>query len=289
MPGPPDRYAVLGQPVAHSQSPFIHAMFAQQTRQHLVYDRVPCPPDGFEACVRAFANTPGPHGERARGCNVTIPFKFEVPRLAQRVSPRAQLARAANVLGFDDSLWWADNTDGVGLINDLEGNAAFALAGRRVLLVGAGGAAAGVLGPLIERAPAQLVVVNRTAERARALVDRHRPLAAKHGVELRSGGLDESGREFDLVINSSASSVQGVPPPVAATVLGTGALAVDLMYGAPAQAFLDWARGHGALARDGLGMLVEQAAEAFALWRGVRPDTAPVLAALRLHLAGAAR
>lgn len=287
--GPQDRYAVLGHPVAHSQSPFIHAMFAQQTRQHLLYDRVPCPPDGFEACVRTFAATPGPHGERARGCNVTIPFKFEAPRLAQQVSPRAQLAQAANVLGFDDTGWWADNTDGVGLVNDLERNAAFALAGRRVLLIGAGGAAAGVLGPLIAREPARLVVVNRTAERARSLVDRHRRLAAEHGVELLSGGLDESGRNFDLVINGSASSVQGAPPPVAANVLGTGALAVDLMYGAQAQAFLDWARGHGAQARDGLGMLVEQAAEAFALWRGVRPDTAPVLSALRAHLAATTR
>jgi len=288
-PGPPDRYAVLGNPVAHSQSPFIHAMFAQQTRQHLVYHRVPCPPDGFEACVRAFAAIPGPDGERARGCNVTIPFKFDVPRLAQRVSPRAQLAQAANVLGFDDAEWWADNTDGVGLINDLQVNAEFALAGRHVLLIGAGGAAAGVLGPLIERGPVRLVVVNRTAERARSLVDRHRRLAAEHGVVLQGGGLDESGRDFDLVINGSASSVQGAPPPVAATVLGTGALAIDLMYGAPAQAFLDWARRHGAQARDGLGMLVEQAAEAFALWRGVRPATAPVLAALRAHLSASAR
>lgn len=286
---PPDRYAVLGQPVAHSQSPFIHAMFAQQTRQHLVYDRVPCPLDGFEACVRAFASSPGPRGERARGCNVTIPFKFEAPRLAQRVSARARLAQAANVLGFDDAQWWADNTDGVGLINDLEGNAGLRLAGRRVLLVGAGGAAAGVLGPLIERGPARLVVVNRTAERAQALAERHRALAAEHGVELLGGGLDDSGRAFDLVINGSASSVQGAPPPVAPTVLAPGALAIDLMYGPPAQGFLDWARGHGAQARDGLGMLVEQAAEAFALWRGVRPDTAPVLAALRAHLASSSR
>lgn len=284
---PPDRYAVLGHPVAHSQSPFIHAMFAEQTRQHLVYDRVPCPPDGFEACVRAFATMPGPHGERARGCNVTIPFKFEAPRLAQRVSARAQLAQAANVLGFDDTLWWADNTDGVGLINDLEGNAGFTLAGRHVLLIGAGGAAAGVLGPLLERSPVRLVVVNRTAERARVLVDRHGPLAAERGVDLQCGALDDSGRDFDLVINGSASSVQAAPPPVAASVLRPGALAIDLMYGAPAQGFLDWARGHGAQARDGLGMLVEQAAEAFSLWRGVRPDTAPVLAALRAHLATA--
>ena len=286
---PPDRYAVLGHPVAHSQSPFIHTMFAQQTRQHLVYDRAPCPPDGFEACVRAFVATPGPHGERTRGCNVTIPFKFEAARLAQRVSPRAQLAQAANVLGFDDTLWWADNTDGVGLVNDLERNAGVTLADSEVLLIGAGGAAAGVLGPLLERAPARLTVVNRTADRAQALVDRHRALAVEHGVDLHGGGLGDSGHGFDLVLNASASSVQGAPSPVAAKVLRPGALAVDLMYGAAAQAFLDWAGEHGARARDGLGMLVEQAAEAFALWRGVRPDTAPVLAALRAHLATQAR
>jgi shikimate dehydrogenase len=285
---PPDRYAVLGHPVAHSQSPFIHAMFARQTQQHLLYERVPCPPDGFEACVRAFAETPGPDGSRARGCNVTLPFKFEAPRLARRVSPRAQLAQAANVLGFDEPGWWADNTDGVGLVTDIQRNATFAVAGRRVLLVGAGGAAAGVLGPLIACRPAEIVVGNRTAERAMALVARHQAMAAGAGVALRGGGLGECGAAFDLVINSSASSVHGAPPPVAASVLAPGALAIDLMYGSSARGFLDWAQAHGAVARDGLGMLVEQAAEAFTLWRGVRPDSAPVLAALREHLARAA-
>lgn len=285
---PPDRYAVLGHPVAHSQSPYIHAMFARQTGQHLVYDRVPCPPDGFEACVRAFASTPAADGGHVRGCNVTIPFKFDVPRLARRVTPRAALAQAANVLCFDSPGWLADNTDGAGLVRDLEGSAGCTLAGRRVLLIGAGGAAAGVLGPLIERGPAEIVLANRTVERARTLVERHRPLAADHRVRLAAGGLADCGRDFDVVINSSASSMQGGPIPVAGEVLREGTLAVDLMYGPAAAAFLQWAQAHGAIARDGLGMLVEQAASAFALWRGVEPQTAPVLAALRSHLAACA-
>ncbi len=283
----PDRYAVLGHPVAHSQSPFIHAMFARQTGQHLVYDRVPCPADGFEACVRAFASTPAAGGGRSRGCNVTIPFKFDAPRLARHVTARAALARAANVLCFDPPGWLADNTDGAGLVRDLEVGAGCTLTGRRILLVGAGGAAAGVLGPLIERDPAEIMLVNRTPGRAQALVDRHRQLAEDHQVRLGAGGLAGCGRAFDVVINSSASSMQGGPVPVAGEVLRDGTLAVDLMYGPAAAVFLRWAEARGATARDGLGMLVEQAASAFALWRGVEPQTAPVLAALRAHLASA--
>lgn len=288
MAMPPDRYAVLGHPVRHSQSPFIHAMFARQTDQRLVYDRIDCGPDGFEAGVQAFAAAPPPGHSRARGCNVTMPFKFQAPRLAQRISARAALAQAANVLCFDEPGWFADNTDGVGLVRDIEDNARFALAGRRILLVGAGGAAAGVLGPLLERAPAEVVVANRTVGRGRALADGHRALASAHRVLLSACGLDDCGVAFDLVINSSASSVQGAAIPVADAVLSPGALAIDLMYGSDAAPFLRWAQARGAVARDGLGMLVEQAAQAFWLWRGVRPDTAAVLAALRAHLAATA-
>ncbi len=168
----PDRYAVLGHPVAHSQSPFIHAAFARQTGEPVAYDRVDCPPDGFEAAVRAFA------AGGARGCNVTVPFKFEAPRLAARVTPRAALAEAANVLRFDVQGWTADNSDGVGLVRDLEANAGETLACRRLLVIGAGGAAAGILGPLIEARPARLVVANRTPGRAAALVALHAALAA---------------------------------------------------------------------------------------------------------------
>lgn len=274
-----DRYAVLGNPVAHSQSPFIHAAFAQQTGEAVDYGRVLCPLDGFEAAVHAFA------AEGGRGCNVTVPFKFDAPRLATRCSERAALAQAANVLRFDADGWHADNTDGVGLIHDIEVGAAQPLAGTRVLLIGAGGAAAGVLGPLLAARPAEVVVTNRTGERADALVQRHAALAAAHGVTLAALPLAAPGSRYDVIINASASSLQAAAVPVPAGVLQRGALAVDLMYGAAAEPFLAWARDGGARARDGLGMLVEQAAEAFCFWRGVRPQTAPVLQALRARLA----
>jgi shikimate dehydrogenase len=281
----PDRYAVIGHPVAHSQSPFIHAEFARETGQHLQYGRIECAPDGFAACVREFAGARAPGQGRARGCNVTLPFKFEAARLAAQVSARAALAQAANVLCFDREGWLADNTDGVGLIRDIQRNANCALDRRRVLLIGAGGAAAGVLGPLIEQRPASIVLANRTLERALALAERHQALACSHRVQLTASGLGDCGEAFDVVLNSSASSVQRAEVPVADRVLGRGSLAIDLMYGAAAAPFMRWAEAHGATARDGLGMLVEQAAEAFWLWRGVRPQTAPVLAALRQRLA----
>ncbi|MBK6472868.1 MAG: shikimate dehydrogenase [Betaproteobacteria bacterium] len=271
----PDRYAVLGNPVAHSRSPAIHAAFAQQTGQALVYERVLSPLDAFAGTVRAFAAAGG------RGCNVTVPFKFEAFALAPRRSERATLAGAANTLRFDPEGWLADNTDGVGLVRDIEHNAGVALAGRRVLLIGAGGAAAGVLGPLLAARPAQVVVANRTPAKAQALADSHAAWAATHGAVLGARGLQNPGTAFDVVLNASASSLQGEASPVAVHVLAPNALAVDLMYGAAAEPFLSWARAAGAVARDGLGMLVEQAAEAFFVWRGVRPLTAPVLQTLR--------
>ncbi len=277
-----DHYAVLGNPVAHSQSPFIHAEFARATGQAMDYTRVLCSRDGFAQAVRDFAAAGG------KGCNVTVPFKFESIPLARQVTPRARLAQAANVLRFDADGWLADNTDGVGLVRDLQGNAGFALAGARVLLIGAGGAAAGVLGPLLEAGPAQLQLLNRTPDKATALVQRHAALARARGVDLSAGGLDRADRGFDLVLNGSASSLAGAAVPVADTVLRPGTLAVDLMYGAAAAAFLRWAGARGATARDGLGMLVEQAAEAFLLWRGVRPATAEVLHRLRARLDAAA-
>ncbi len=277
-----DRYAVIGHPVAHSKSPFIHAAFAAQTGQALDYGRVECPLDGFERTVRAFA------AEGGRGCNVTVPFKFEAARLAAEVSERARRAGAANVLRFDEGGWWADNSDGIGLVRDIEAGAGVPLAGARVLLVGAGGAAAGVLGPLLEARVAELVVANRTTEKARALVESHRGWAREQGAMLSAAALDAPGVAFDIVLNASASSLQGAGSPVPRTVLREGTLALDLMYGPAAEPFLAWAREAGAVARDGLGMLVEQAAEAFAAWRGVRPQTAPVLQALRAAMAAAA-
>ena len=277
-----DRYAVVGNPVAHSRSPAIHAAFARQTGEAVDYGRILCPLDGFEAAVRGFAASGG------RGCNVTVPFKFEAPRLAAQCSPRALLAAAANTLRFDTGGWFADNTDGIGLVRDIEHNAGVPLAGRRVLLVGAGGAAAGVLGPLLAARPAEVVVANRNVDKALALVARHAAWAQAHGVRLGAAGLTAPGTGFDVLLNASASSLQGEASPVPPDVLAAGALALDLMYGAAAAPFLAWARAAGASARDGLGMLVEQAAESFFLWRGVRPHTAPVLHELRAGLGAAA-
>ena len=275
------RYAVAGNPVAHSQSPSIHAEFARQTGEAVGYERLLCPLDAFSATVRSFAAEDG-----AAGCNVTLPFKFEAFALAAQRTPRAELAGACNTLRFDAGGWTGDNTDGAGLVADIVNNAGAALHGARVLLIGAGGGAAGALGPLLAAGPAELVVANRTEARAAELVARHALAAAGAGAVLRSASLETCGRGFDVVVNASATSVAGAPVPVDGAVLGPGALALDMMYGAPAAAFIAWAGQRGATGRDGLGMLVEQAAEAFFFWRGVRPRTAEVLAMLRRQLDG---
>jgi len=274
------RYAVAGNPVAHSKSPTIHALFAQQTGQSIEYGRLLCPLDGFAGTVRAFA------AEGASGCNVTVPFKFEAFELSAIHTPRAALAGAVNAIRFDgEGGWLGDNTDGVGLVRDIENNAGVQLAGKRVLLLGAGGASTGVLGSLIAARPAVIVLANRTVEKAQAIVQRHAAYAAEHVVNLRACGLDDSGDGFEVLINGTAASLAGAGVPVPASVLAPQALAVDMMYGPAAAPFLEWAGAAGATPRDGLGMLVEQAAESFLLWRGVHPDTAPVLAALRAELA----
>jgi len=279
-PAPPrDRYAVAGHPVEHSRSPFIHARFAELTGEPVEYGRLPCPLDGFAATVRAFA------AGGARGCNVTVPFKFEAPALAAGLTPRAALAQAANTLRFDATGWRADNTDGAGLVRDITVHAGVPIAGAELLLVGAGGAAAGVLGPLLEARPRLLVVANRAVGKAEALVARHAALAARDGVELRARPLDDCGRGYGIVLNATAASLAGAGVPVAGAVLASGALALDMMYGPAAAGFLAWAREHGAAGRDGLGMLVEQAAESFLFWRGLRPPTEAVLAELRRAVA----
>ena len=273
------RYAVLGNPVAHSQSPFIHAEFARQTGQRLNYERLLCRVDGFASALREFADA------GAAGCNVTMPFKFDAFALCARRSPRAELAGACNTLRFDAQGWYGDNTDGAGLRRDIERNAGVCLRGARILLIGAGGGAAGALGALVGSGAAEVVVANRRVERGEALVGRHGTLAATTGTRLAAAGLDDCGDGFDIVVNASASSVAGAPVPVAAGVLRPGSLAYDMMYGALARPFLAWAEAAGATGRDGLGMLVEQAAEAFEFWRGVAPQTAGVLVALRARLA----
>jgi shikimate dehydrogenase len=265
--------------VEHSKSPWIHARFAQLTGQDLQYVKRLIPFDGFPQSVQAF------RAEGGKGCNVTVPFKFEAAPLATQLTPRAQLAGACNTLRFDGNEVFADNTDGVGLANDIARNAGVDLAGRDVLLIGAGGAASGVLGPLIEARPRRIVVANRTQAKAGVMLERHWALAAQHDVRLEAPELRQVSGAFDVVINATTTSMSGAAVPVAAGVLKPGALACDMMYGPAAQGFLDWARRHGAVPRDGLGMLVEQAAEAFLIFRGVRPPSAQVLAELRATLA----
>ena len=279
----PDRYFVLGNPVDHSKSPQIHARFAQLTGEQLTYQPWLVPLGGF-AVVLAQLKAGG-----GRGCNVTVPFKFEAYQAADSQSDRAQLAQAANTLVIGNGRVHADNTDGIGLVHDIEANAGVALAGRDVLLIGAGGAGAGVLGPLLAAGPRRLVLVNRTRDRADALAARHQahPWLQKvlQNTELLVQDVQGVQGNFDVIINASASSLAGSAVPVAGSVLKPGALACDLMYGPAAGGFMLWARAHGAIGRDGLGMLVEQAAESFALWRGVRPPAAQVLQELRLLLA----
>jgi shikimate dehydrogenase len=273
-----DLYAVIGNPVEHSQSPFIHEQFARQTGQVMRYERRFSPLAEFASTVRSFVEA------GARGCNVTVPFKREAWALGAHRTARSELAGTANTLRFDSDGWQADNTDGVGLVCDITRNAGVTVNGARLLLVGAGGAAAGVLGPLVEQRPAELVVVNRTAERAAGLIEVHGAVARRHGVRLTMAPIENCGVAFDVVINATSSSLHGRPVAVAADVLRAGGLALDMMYGPAAREFLAWAARHGARGRDGLGMLVEQAAEAFYFWRGVRPDSQPVLRALRERL-----
>ena len=274
-----DLYRVIGNPVSHSQSPWIHTRFAALTGQTLQYDKQRVPVDGFVSAVQQF------FAEGGRGCNVTVPFKFEAAALATQVSDRAQLAQAANTLTVQNGTVQADNTDGAGLVNDIQRNAGFDLAGRRILLIGAGGASAGVLAPLIQTQPASITVANRTVDKAHALVNRHTDLALLQKTELLAQTLQGLEGDFDVIINATTSSLSGGAVPVAASTLKPGALAYDMMYGPAAQGFMTWAREHGAQPRDGLGMLVEQAAEAFLIWRGVLPPSQQVLAELRANLA----
>jgi shikimate dehydrogenase len=275
-----DDYCVVGHPVAHSRSPWIHARFAHDTGQAVQYGRLLAPLDAFARTLHGFRAGGG------RGCNVTLPFKFEAARLATALSGRARLAGACNTLRFDGSdTVFGDNTDGAGLVGDIQLGAGVDLAGRDVLLVGAGGAAAGALGPLLEARPRRVVVANRTVDKALALRETHAAPARACGVDLSVCTLDAVPAGFDVVINSTSASLAGAGVPVPGSVLAPGALAYDMMYGASAEDFLRWAKEHGARGRDGLGMLVEQAAESFLVWRGVRPATAGVLADLRALLA----
>ena len=269
------RLAVIGNPVAHSRSPQIHARFAAACGHAVDYTRIESPFDQFVATVRAFADG------GARGCNVTVPFKGDAFAACARLTERARRAEAVNTISFDADGWLGDNTDGAGLVRDIEGNAGVALRGKRVLLLGAGGGAAGALDPLLGARPAALVIANRTSAKAQMLIERFAASAARLDVPLSVAPLESPGRDFDVLINATAASLQAAVPPLPAGTLRPGALALDMMYGAAAGPFLQWARAQGAIARDGLGMLVEQAVEAYFVWFGVRPNSFQVLTALR--------
>ncbi len=273
-----DRYAVIGNPISHSKSPLIHGMFALATAQDMAYTTILGPTDsaqGFADTVRAFRDQGG------RGLNVTAPFKLLACELADELSERAQQAGAANALKFEAGRIVADNFDGIGLVNDIQRNQGLRLGGKRVLLLGAGGAARGALLPLLEERPALLVIANRNAATAQALAQ---PLAATH--PMRGGGYTEIGSEpFDLVINATSASMQGVAPPLPASLFAPDALACELVYGKGLTPFLRLAQSAGVTRlADGVGMLVEQAAEAFAWWRGVRPATHAAIARLTVPL-----
>lgn len=270
----PDAYCVFGNPIAHSKSPAIHAAFAQQTGEAIVYERRLAPLDGFALAARGFA------AEGGKGANVTVPFKLDACALATELTPRAQAAGAVNTLRFDGDVILGDNTDGAGLVADIVRNAGVAILGKRVLLLGAGGAARGVVLPLLQEQPQELFIANRTVATAQALVAQFQE-AGQAGEGLRAGGFEQPEGQFDIVINATSASLAGDLPPVPATVFGSHTLALDMMYGAAPTVFMDFAAQHGAQVRDGLGMLVEQAAEAFYVWRGVRPDTQQLLALLR--------
>ena len=266
----PDRYVVIGNPVAHSKSPHIHAAFARQTGQDLSYERLLAPLDGFAATVRDFIEQGG------KGMSVTVPFKLEAHALADMLTERARAAGAVNSLKFVDGRMLGDNTDGAGLVSDIERNAGVSLRGKKILLLGAGGAARGAILPLLEADVASLTIANRTTAKASELANAFsaRGNILARDVEALQGG-------FDIVINATSASMDGELPPVRPDIFAPGALAYDMMYGKEPTVFMRFAAQHGVAAQDGLGMLVEQAAEAFLLWRAVRPDTAPVYAALR--------
>jgi shikimate dehydrogenase len=266
---PPDRYALVGHPVDHSRSPLIHTLFARQTHQNLTYELIDAEPKDFETAVRGFAAAGG------RGVNVTVPHKEAAFALVDETSEPANAAGAVNTISFRGGRLRGDNTDGVGLIRDLTVNEHVALAGRRVLVLGAGGAARGIVGPLLASQPAELVVANRTKQRADDLVAQfHSPA----GVS--TAAFDELAKlaPFDVLLNATSAGLKGEAPPFPGSLVGEGSICYDLVYSLKDTPFVAWAREHGAArALQGWGMLIEQAAEAFFIWRGVRPETRPLL------------
>ena len=276
----PASYGLFGYPVQHSWSPFIHGMFAKQTAQDMEYRLFESPPERFRSEVLEFFRTGG------SGVNVTVPHKRAATDLVNELTPRAQVANAINTIVRRDESLVGDNTDGAGLLADLTRNLRLNLSSPRILLLGAGGAARGALGPLLELKPRLLVVANRTAERAIEIAEDFAYLGPVSGCEFAR----LENQRFDLIVNATSASLRGDVPAIPAGVVDSLTTCYDMAYGSGDTAFVTWAKARGAgRAEQGWGMLVEQAAEAFFLWRGVRPDTAPVLAALRARATKAPR
>ena len=272
-------YCVIGQPIDHSLSPDIHQAFANALGIDLHYERIEVSPAELCTDLAAFADAGG------RGMNVTVPLKEVVAQAAQELRPRAELAGAANTLIFNsEGDYVADNTDGVGLVNDLTKNLGITLAGKNILMIGAGGAIRGVLAPIVESSPSSITIVNRTFDKARELVKRFSNLAIKNKVSIKAYSYPElPDEQFDVIINGTSLGLSGEVPPIAKSTIHVGTFVYDMVYNKLGKTdFTEWGLLQGARgASDGLGMLVEQAAEAFWLWHGVRPDTLPVLRALR--------
>ena len=277
----PDRYAVIGHPIAHSKSPLIHGLFAQATGQTMTYEAIDGGADegGFARALAAFRAAGG------KGMNVTLPFKLQALAAADEASDDARLAGAANALRFDGDRIEARNFDGIGLVRDIEVNLGVPLAGKRVLLLGAGGATRGALAPIARAGASRIVIANRTVGKAAALAQEMAPHLP--GTVVEGGGFGDlaPGDAFDIVINATAASLAGEAPAVPPAAFAPGALAYDMVYGKGLTPFLKLAQAAGAArVADGVGMLVEQAAEAFAWWRGVRPDTREALTRLTVPL-----
>jgi shikimate dehydrogenase len=275
-----DKYAVFGNPVAHSRSPQIHAAFAEQTGEDIEYGRVLVPEDKFQETVFEFLK------EGGKGLNVTVPCKLDAFRLAARLTPRAKRAGAVNTFMVEPGKKLVgDNTDGKGFVTDLTDNLNWEIRNKRILMLGAGGAVRGVLEPLLALRPQAVVLGNRTPATARILATEFAELG-----EVSGGSYDSLHKKatFDLIINGTSASLDDEMPPLSAELIGEGCCCYDMMYGAQPTVFMKWASEHGAeYVSDGLGMLVEQAAESFSLWRGKTPDTQPVIAAIRAELTGA--
>lgn len=271
-----DQYAVFGNPIAHSKSPRIHTEFAEQTGQQLQYTKQLVAEDKFAEAARAFFNNGG------RGLNITVPFKLDAYSFADQLTARAECAGAVNTLALQaDGSILGDNTDGCGMVSDITEHLGWSIRNKRVLILGAGGAVRGVLQPLLSQQPAQLVIANRTLTKAIELVQRFENI----GLVTACAFSDLSGQQFDLVINGTSASLSGQLPPLPDDLLSADAACYDMMYGAEPTVFLQWAKDHGCKhSADGLGMLVGQAAESFAWWRGVRPAVEPVIAQLRREM-----